>query len=145
MKYDVALRTAAGLLTDRGERYGAPDECFTRIANLASVFFNRQVTEYEVAMMMHFVKLGRAMETRDYVDNYVDGINYLAFATQFSGASKTDPVSVPDEVGIRGAAMPSTISQFAPKRSPKVASAISEDALRQAMDAVSAELDIVEK
>jgi len=141
MKYDIALKTAIGLLRDRGERYGEPDACFTRIANLASVFFNRTVTEYEVAMMMHFVKLGRAMETQDYVDNYIDGINYLAFATQFSGASKTDPVSVPDEVGIRGAAMPATVSQFAPKRSPK---AISEDALRQAMDAVSAELDVVE-
>ena len=141
MKYDVALKTAAGLLADRGERYGAQDECFTRIANLASVFFNRTVTEYEVAMMMHFVKLGRAMETQDYVDNYIDGINYLAFATQFSGASKTDPVTVPNEVGIRGASMPSSVSHFAPKRSPK---AISEDALRQAMDAVSAELDVVE-
>ena len=152
MKYDVILTSTASILTERGKDYGDPNICFGRIAKLASVFFERQVTEYEIAMIMHFVKLGRIMESPHKVDNWQDLVNYDAFAGHF--ATEAQKAVEPEDVGLKGVSFPSSVSHFATKRSPKAASApaelhrsgaaISEDALRQAMDAVSAELDVVE-
>jgi hypothetical protein len=53
--------------------------------------------------MIHVAtKLGRLQETRWLDDNYVDGVNYLAFAAQFIGArgksSKPDNATEDDGV-----------------------------------------------
>lgn len=84
MKYSDAFMQAAREVDDRNKKYGNVDECFSRIAKLASAFFNREVTEYEIAMILHLVKLGRIGDNKSYADNYVDGISYMAFAAQFA-------------------------------------------------------------
>lgn len=84
MKYDETLKTSASTIGDRANTYGTPDQCFYRIAKIASVMLDREVTPREVAVMLLCTKLGRIPERPDYEDNYVDGISYLAFAAHFS-------------------------------------------------------------
>lgn len=139
MKYDLLLTSSAGILTERGQEYGAPDKCFGRAAALASVFFEREVTPFEIAMVMDFVKTARIMHDKTKIDSWQDKVNYTAFAGHF--ATET-PRADPSELGLRGINLPENALPFAGKRSVK--GAISEDALKQAMANVSAELDIPE-
>lgn len=137
MKYDTILMSSAGILSERGNDYGAPDKCFGRAAALASVFFEREVTPFEVAMVMDFVKTARIMHDKTKIDSWQDKINYAAFAGHF--ATET-PRADPSELGLRGISLPDNALPFAGKKNGK--NAISEDALKQAMANVSAELDI---
>lgn len=141
MKYDAILTSTAAILTERGKDYGDPNVCFGRIAKLASAFFERPVTEFEIAMIMNFVKLGRVMESPQHVDNWQDLINYTAFAGHFSTEVKR---ADPTELGLRGVNLPDNALPFAGKKAPPPSKTISEDALKQAMANVSAELDIKE-
>lgn len=137
MRYDTILTSSAGILTERGNDYGAPEKCFGRAAALASVFFEREVTSFEVAMIMDFVKTARIMHDKTKVDSWQDKINYAAFAGHF--ATET-PRANPSDLGLRGINLPDNALPFAGKKNGK--GAISEDALKQAMANVSAELDI---
>lgn len=139
MRYDNILTSSAAILTERGHDYGAPEKCFGRAAALASVFFERQVTAFEIAMVMDFVKTARLMHDKTKVDSWQDKINYAAFAGHFATEiQKADP----SELGLRGINLPDNALPFAGKKNGK--GAISEDALKQAMANVSAELDIPE-
>ena len=95
MEFRNVLLTAAKTVEDRNTSYGTHDECFSRIAKLASAFFDEEIDEYKIAMILVFVKLGRIGDNRQYDDNYVDGVNYLAFASHFAGlpteTKKTHP------------------------------------------------------
>lgn len=84
MRYDDAMKASAETIGDRANRYGTPDACFYRIAKLASVMLNREVTPRDVAIIQLCTKLGRMSERPGYEDNYIDGISYLAFAAHFS-------------------------------------------------------------
>lgn len=98
------LTTAAATLNDRGQQYGEADACFTRIAKLASIILNKDVSRYDVAMILHAVKLGRLQESRSKADNYIDGINYLAFGAEFAS----------DDIGDDG--VTEIALKFAPRR-----------------------------
>jgi hypothetical protein len=78
------LRKAAVTLTDRGGQYGPADECFERIAKIASLILNKMITPYDVAVIQMAVKLGRMPESRQDEDHYVDLVNYASFAAEFS-------------------------------------------------------------
>ena len=70
-------------MIQRGEEYGHLGENFDRISTIASVMLGRRVSNYEIAMMLLAVKLGRMQESKHYLDNYMDGINYMAIAAYF--------------------------------------------------------------
>lgn len=91
MEHREILKEAARILTERGEEYGAPEECFDRIANIASEILMRRVSRYEVAVILGSTKLGRAGESALKDDTWIDEINYFAFAAQFA----KDPDSPP--------------------------------------------------
>lgn len=84
MDHKDAIEKARNLLTPRGELYGSPRENFKRIADIASVILSRDVTEYDVAVILLSTKLGRIPNDPSYLDSYIDGINYLAFMAEFS-------------------------------------------------------------
>ena len=65
---------------------------------MASVVIGKPLTARDVAMIFHCVKLIRSKSSPDKLDNYVDGMNYLAFAACFQGL-------VP--LSLQGAAAPS--------------------------------------
>jgi len=106
MRYDETMRASASVIGDRASQYGSPDQCFYRIAKIASVMLDKDITPRDVAIMLLCTKLGRIPERPDYEDNYVDGISYLAFAAHFSepqgakGAPTRSPPAfkIPDTV-----------------------------------------------
>jgi Domain of unknown function (DUF6378) len=80
---DVALATAQL----RGGQYGDMVTTMDRISKIATLITGKIVTAYDVAMVLHAVKLGRLQEDRSNPDHYVDGMNYLTFAGQFATSS----------------------------------------------------------
>ena len=78
------LLDATRTLTERTEEYGAPSDTYARAATIASTVLQKDLTAYDIVMIMHAVKLSRMPTTRGKVDNYSDAINYLAFAAEFA-------------------------------------------------------------
>lgn len=74
------LEEAAKIIGERGQDYGGIEDNFTRIASIATLILNVQITAYQVAMIHVATKLARMAGSRDKHDNYVDAINYVAFA-----------------------------------------------------------------
>jgi hypothetical protein len=103
MEIDVnhkeALKNAAVILNDRAREYGGEEACFKRIADLASIVLNKAISEYDVAMILHCVKLGRLQEARQKDDNYIDAINYLAFGAQFAKTERSVVTALEDDIG----------------------------------------------
>lgn len=71
---------------------------FDRISIVASVILNKPISAYDVSMIMVALKLARMQEARTYDDNYVDAINYLAFAAQFASSEESIGVAVEDDI-----------------------------------------------
>jgi len=114
MHHKQSLINAAKIIDERAQQYGAPDTCFEKIARIATAVTGETYTEYDIALVMHCVKLGRMLENRKYEDNYIDAINYLAFAGQFAG----NPTK-PGEVGLTGVSLPGSVTQFSVKKGGK--------------------------
>jgi len=74
------LEEAKLLIHERGQDYGGIEENFRRIASLASVMTGGTISPYQVCMVLAATKLARMSGSRDKDDNYLDAINYLAFA-----------------------------------------------------------------
>ena len=74
------LDEAHHLIGERGSDYGGIEDNFARIACIAQTALNVEVTPYQVAMIHVATKLARMAGPGDKHDNYVDAINYLAFA-----------------------------------------------------------------
>jgi hypothetical protein len=103
------LKQAANILGDRGRRYGSVEETFERCANIATIMLGKQITLYDVSIIMAAMKMARITSTPTLDDNYIDGINYLAFASQFSTSEEQAKVAIEEDI----AAM---ARKFAPKR-----------------------------
>ena len=84
------LRHAQAILEERGQTYGGVEESFTRAAQLASLKLDRAITAYDVAVILESVKDARRAADPKHYDSHVDGINYRAFAGEFSGAVGPD-------------------------------------------------------
>jgi hypothetical protein len=148
--YDL-LRQASDIINERGENYGGIEDNFQLIADLASLRLGRDIHPYEIAVIMVCVKNARAFSTPTHIDSRIDAMNYEAFAATFAQDYLDQKTAAGADIGYKKKTelKPANIAKFSvpksnvePIKSPK---AISEDALRQAMDAVSAELDVVEK
>jgi len=73
-----------GTLRDRAAQYGPEDQLFDRISRIATVMLDRIITPYDVAMIHVATKMARVASNPRHLDNYVDGVNYMAFAAQFA-------------------------------------------------------------
>ena len=82
------LTLAFELINARGNDYdnaASIDQNFREAAAVASVVIGKELTARDVAMILHCVKLIRSKSSPGKLDNYVDGMNYLAFAACFQG------------------------------------------------------------
>jgi hypothetical protein len=82
------LTAAAALIDDRGVNYGGIEANFERAAKLATLKLDKNVSAYDVAIVMESVKDARRATCPDHYDSHIDGINYRAFALMLSGADK---------------------------------------------------------
>ena len=85
MDYESAMTRAIGSIKDRSV-YGDITDVHDDIAKTLTILMGKAFSMYDVAMVHHVTKLVRAKRDRQNPDHFVDGINYLAFAAQFSGA-----------------------------------------------------------
>jgi hypothetical protein len=98
MNHKQTLLAAGKILNDRAQEYGGEEACFKRISDLATIVLNKSISEYDVAMILHCVKLGRLQESRQKDDNYIDAINYLAFGAQFSKTENSVVTAMEDDI-----------------------------------------------
>lgn len=78
------LTQAAELIEERGQNYGEIENNFQLIADLFSLRIGRPFHPYEACILLECVKDARMFATPMFVDNYLDGINYKAFAALFA-------------------------------------------------------------
>ena len=93
MDHKDFLKEAARLLNERGAVYGDVTEDFDRAARIASLKLDRPITPYDVVIILESVKDSRRAKNPTHYDSHVDGINYRAFAAQFSNASPIEPAA----------------------------------------------------
>ena len=98
MKHTEILGQTISTLRERGDQYGPEEACFERIATLSSIVLNKSISPYDIAMILHCVKLGRLQENRNNADNYIDGIAYLAFSGQFANLPNAVSIALEDDI-----------------------------------------------
>ena len=89
------LSHAFELINARGNDYDNANDLeqnFREAAAVASVVVGKDLTPRDVAMIMACVKLIRSKSAPGKLDNYVDGMNYLAFAACFNGLVPLPPL-----------------------------------------------------
>jgi len=74
------LTDAAAIMGERGHDYGGVEDNFQTAADIANAVLGRALTPYDVSMILAAVKLARMRTSPDKRDNYLDCVNYLAFA-----------------------------------------------------------------
>ena len=87
------LTAAAALIDARGVNYGGIEANFERAAKLATLKLNRNISAYDVAIVLESVKDARRATAPEHYDSHLDGINYRAFAMLLSGAAPGVPTT----------------------------------------------------
>jgi hypothetical protein len=78
------LHQAANVLQERAQTHGDFENNFQLIADIFSLRIGRDFHPYEVCILLECVKDARMFANPVNVDNYLDGINYRAFAALFA-------------------------------------------------------------
>ena len=84
MHHTNILADAAAMLRDRGADYGSVEDTFNRACIIFEAMTGNSISPWQGAMFMQAIKMARIKTSATKTDNYVDGVNYLAFAAQFA-------------------------------------------------------------
>ena len=82
MNNQEILTTAQHTINGRGKDYGDIKTNFTRAAIIASVTTNKNITPYDVALILSAVKQARLAHDPSNQDSWVDSAAYQAIAAQ---------------------------------------------------------------
>ena len=82
---DEAKRLTA---TDRQDIYGDPYINHKRIADLWSVYLEKEISPSQVALCLCLVKIARLIETPDHEDSFIDLAAYAAIAGEIESQWK---------------------------------------------------------
>ena len=94
MNHREILLAAGATLRDRAGLYGSEEDLFERACTMYSIMTGSTLTPFEAASFMVCLKLSRVRSDKKLGDNYIDALNYLAFAGQFAEANNPIPVGV---------------------------------------------------
>ena len=78
------LSQAADILRERAGTHGDFENNFQLIADMFSLRIGREFHPFEVCILLECVKDARMFANPSNADNYLDGINYRAFAAMFA-------------------------------------------------------------
>ncbi len=92
---DHAAKT---VLTDRNMAYGEPEDSFSAIAGMWSVYLGRPVSSCDVACMMALLKIVRAKSNVHNPDNWVDMVGYAACGAECAEKMYSTPSLKPEEL-----------------------------------------------
>ena len=93
MKCQEILSTANMAISERGKVYGDIRTNFTRAAIISSVTTNKNITAYDVALILSAVKQSRLVEDQANLDSWVDSAAYQAIAGQLATAAPTPSIN----------------------------------------------------
>ena len=74
--------------TDRQDIYGDPYINHTRIADLWSVYLEKEISPSQVALCLCLVKIARLIETPDHLDSIIDLAAYTAIYGEINDSEK---------------------------------------------------------
>jgi hypothetical protein len=99
MEAKSLLKSAINTIDDREPTYGDRNLVYDRTAIIANTVLGLSLSSYDIMMILHAAKLARIGGTQDKVDNYLDGVNYLAFACEakFGGVAGASATSIVDD------------------------------------------------
>jgi hypothetical protein len=92
------LTHAFEIINARGSEYNKTntaadlEQHFREAAAVASVVLGKDLVARDIAMILACVKLIRSKSSPEKLDNYVDGMNYMAFAACFQGLVPIPPL-----------------------------------------------------
>ena len=84
MDHTKILTDAVLILRDRDQQYGSMAETMGRDCQIYELITGNPLSVYHANIFMTSLKMSRIRTSPDKPDNYVDGINYLAFAGEFA-------------------------------------------------------------
>lgn len=84
MDHRDILTKSATVLNQRSEQYGEMRDVMHRASLHSSLILGKEITPYQVCVILHSLKLSRIPSNLELLDNFVDGINYFAFAGEFA-------------------------------------------------------------
>ena len=83
---NVLLKAHEVINGQRQDQYGNPEDSFSTIADLWSVWLGYKISAHDVAMMMALLKIAREKHGAGSEDNPVDACGYLALAADMIGS-----------------------------------------------------------
>lgn len=100
LDYSELMTEAIETVQSRGLDYGSVSELFERTCSIYNLMTGESFTPWQANIFMTALKMARIKSNRSKADNYIDGINYLAFAGQFAQAKPGRvAVSMPSPLG----------------------------------------------
>ena len=84
MKYNDLLMRAAHEYNDRAPVSGSFEDLFERACQIYQLTTGNVLTPWQAATFMNCLKMARLKHSPGKMDNYVDAMNYTAFAAQFA-------------------------------------------------------------
>ncbi len=98
MNHTDILTQSVLTLRDRDSQYGSMEETMIRTCEIFEMITGREMSPYHANIFMHSLKLARIRTSPAKPDNYVDGINYLAFAGEFATRVDAADAAINDEI-----------------------------------------------
>jgi hypothetical protein len=84
MNHAEILQSATDLYQERGLHYGHPSDNMARAARLISAYLEMPVEDYQVAVILALVKIGRTIEDSQKIDSWIDACSYLGISGMLS-------------------------------------------------------------
>jgi hypothetical protein len=96
MEYKNLMTEAIQIFNDRNARYGDMRICMDRAAQIATLITGIHLTPHDIALVLHALKLARLGNDRANPENYIDGINYYAFAGELISVQEEHSTIIQD-------------------------------------------------
>jgi hypothetical protein len=98
MEYRELMSDAIKIFNERNVLYGDMKICLNRTAEISTLITGIHLTAHDVALVLHALKLARLGNDRSNKENYVDGINYYAFAGELISVADEQVAKAMDEL-----------------------------------------------
>lgn len=96
MEHKAILGHAAVILGERASQYGKMNDTIERACDIFELITGTRLSPYEANIFMHSLKLARIKPNPKKEDNFIDGVNYLAFAGEYATSPDTPETIVAD-------------------------------------------------
>lgn len=93
MDFSKIVVEAISKVQERGKDYGSFHESFDKAAIIARTMLNKELTSYDVMVVMMAVKMSRLAFDSAHQDSWVDLIAYTSFAGELGTNGKLGPDS----------------------------------------------------